>query len=120
MATAPPPLPPDVQQQQSPQQAQSVFADNGVGQPQPGMQGVQMIMQKIQEQESWLQDMMGLIKQTHPPLLAHLAPMAQALVELRNAVQEMAKRSGMAQGSPMMPGPPPNNPAAGPPNPNAM
>ena len=42
-----PPLPPDVQAQAQPEQAQSVFADQGLGKPQQGMQVVQQIGQQI-------------------------------------------------------------------------
>lgn len=96
---------------------------NGVGQPQPGMQIVQQIQAKIQEMEAWLQDTMGLVKQIAPPLVATLAPIAEATKQLRDGLMQTAKRSGMAYGSPMMgqgPQPGGGNPGAAPPDPMAM
>jgi len=115
MATPPAPLPPEVAAQQSPEGAQSAFAANGIGQPQPGMEAVGMIQQKIQQIAGQLDDLVGLLNQVHPPLKAYLAPVAKGLMELRAQTQQLAQRSGMAQGSPVMPQPVEPNPAAGPP-----
>jgi uncharacterized protein involved in exopolysaccharide biosynthesis len=123
VAAPPAPLPPELMAQADPQQAQSAFMANGVGQPQPGMQAVQQVMQKIQEQETWLQDVMGLLKQIHPPLVATLAPIAEATKQMRDGLNQVAKRSGMAYGSPMMgqgPQPGAGNPGAAPPDPMQM
>lgn len=120
MAAPPAPLPPDVTAQQSPEGAQSAFMAQGVGQPQPGMEMIQQALQKTQELETWFNDMVGMLRQIHPPLVATLAPMAKAVQELRQQLTETAQRSGMAQGSPVMPVQPQGNPGAGPPNPMSM
>lgn len=112
-------MPPDITAQQDQQGVQSAFMANGIGQPQPGMQAVQQVMQKIQEQEAWLQDTMTLLRQIHPPLVATLAPIAEATKQMRDGLMKVAQRSGMAQGSPVMQTPPQGggNPGAAPPNP---
>ena len=128
MATAAPPLPPEIQDQQSPEAAQSVFAQQGIGAQAPppaapggaGAQPAQMLAQQIQKLEEWLRDTMGIVKSINPALQAFLAPIANAGAEMQKAAQDMAKRSGAEKGSPVVPPPPPQNPAAGPPNPNAM
>lgn len=123
MAAPPAPLPPELTGQAAPEGAQSAFMANGIGQPQPGMQIVQQIQSKIQEQEAWLQDVMGMLKQIAPPLVATLAPIAEATKQLRDGLMQTAKRSGMAYGSPMMgqgPQPGASNPGAAPPDPMAM
>jgi len=120
MAGFAPPMPPEVAAQENPQQAQSVFMSQGLMQPQPGMQAVQMVNAKLQELDVWLQDVLGILRQLHPPLVAHLAPIAQAGKTLKQSLGELAQRSGMAQGSPVMPNAPQTNPAAGPPNPMAF
>jgi len=114
-----PPLPPDVQAQADPQQAQSVFAAQGLGQPQQGMQVVQQIMGQLQKLDAWVGETKNLIQSFDPSLLPLLEQMGKPAMDLVKAVQEKAKRSGMAQGSPQVPPQPPSNPAAGPPNPNA-
>ena len=88
----------------------------GMG-PQPGMQAVQMLMAHLKGFEQWFADAAGMIQQLHPPLLSYLLTMAQAFKQLNDQVQVVAKRSGMAQGSPEMPPVQQTNPAAGPPNP---
>jgi uncharacterized protein involved in exopolysaccharide biosynthesis len=115
-------MPPDIAAQQAPEGARSAFTANGVGQPQPGMQAVQMVMQKIQEQEAWLQDTMTLLKQIHQPLVATLAPIAEATKQMRDGLMKVAQRSGMAQGSPVMQSPQQGagNPGAPPPSPMGM
>jgi hypothetical protein len=96
---------------------------NGIGQQQPGMQIVQQIQAKLQEQEAWLQDVMGMLKQIAPSLVATLAPIAEATKQMRDGLMQVAKRSGMAYGSPMMgqgPQPGAGNPGAAPPDPMQM
>ena len=114
-----PPLPPDVQAQADPQQAQSVFATQGLGQPQQGMQVVQQIMGQMQKLDAWVGETKNLLQSFDPSLLPLLEQMGKPAMDMVKAIQEKAKRSGMAQGSPQVPPQPPNNPAAGPPNPNA-
>ena len=103
-----PPLPPDVQAQADPQQAQSVFAAQGLGQPQQGMQVVQQIAAQMQKLDAWVGETKNLLQSFDP-----------SLMPLLEQIGKPAKRSGMAQGAPQVPPQPPNNPAAGPPNPNA-
>ena len=117
--TQPLPLPPEVAAQQDPGFQQSVFMQQGVGQPQPGMEAVQQVVGKIQELNQWLEDTMGLLRQIQPGLTAMLAPIATAGRELATALEKTAERSGMAQGSPVMPQVQQTNPAAGPPSPMA-
>lgn len=114
-----PPLPPDiVQQQSSPEQAQSVFAMSNVGQPnQEAMQPVQQITAKVQELDAWAGEMKNLVTQYDPSLLPFLEQIAKAAMGLANAVQDKAKRSGVAKGSPVVPPTPPQNPAAEPASP---
>ena len=119
MAAPPAPLPPQVMEQQNPQQQQSVFMQQGLS-PQPGMQAIQQASWKLQELERWLEETIGILRQVAPGLIPHLAPMAQAGKELRGGLMEIAQRSGMAQGSPVMPQVQQTNPAAGPPNPMAF
>lgn len=116
MATAPPPMPPEVSAQQDPNQARAIFAANGVGQPQPGMAQLQALQAKIPEFESWLKQVITMAQQVQPGLIAHLSPIAVAIKAFRDGLEETAQRSGLAQGSPVMPGPPAQNPAAGPQN----
>lgn len=117
MATAAPPLPPDVQDQSTPEGAQSAFSAQGVGQPQPGMQDIQAAQKKLSELEKWLKEMLQIINGIFPPLKTHLETIAQAGINLREGMQDLAQRSGVAQGSPVMPQQPPGDPAAGPPMP---
>lgn len=114
MAAAPPPIPQEVLAQANPEQARSVFMAEGVGQPQPGMEAVQGLQAKLKELEKWLTDVLPMVEQVHPPLKAVLAPIAKAGQECSSQLEDFAKRSGMAQGSPVVspPGAPPN-PAAG-------
>ena len=114
------PLPPDIVQQQSPEQAQSVFAQQGLDQPQQGMQVVQQIGQKLKELDQWAQQIKTLLDNFDPSLSVLLVPIAQAAQDMMKALQEKAQRSGMARGSSVMPQPPAQNPAAGPPNPVAQ
>ena len=114
-----PPLPPDVQAQAQPEQAQSVFNSQGVGQPQQGMQVVQQIGQQMQKLDAWVGETKNLLQSFDPSLMPLLEQIGKPAMEIVKAVQEKAKRSGMAQGSPVVPPQGPPNPAAGPPNPNA-
>src|SRR5574337_1312671 len=107
MAAAP--LPPQLAAQQSPEGAQSAFAQQGLPKPQPGMQAVQMAMQKVQELDKWAGDMAGILQQLDPSKMPLLAPIANAGKDLIRMLQEMAQRSGMAQGSPVTAGQPPMN-----------
>ena len=110
-----PPLPPDVvQQQQNPQESQSVFAMQGVGQPQPGMEVVQQSGAKVQELDKWAGEMKNLVGQYDPSLLPFLEQIGKAAMGLASAVQQKAKRSGVAKGSPEVPPAPPQNPSTGP------
>jgi hypothetical protein len=87
------------------------------------MQIVQQIQGKLTELDAWLQDTMGMLRQIAPPLVATLAPIAEAGKQLRDGLMQTAKRSGMAYGSPMMgqgPQPGAGNPGAAPPNPMEM
>lgn len=120
MATPAPPLPPDVQaQMQSPEIAQSVFAQQGLDQQQgkPGPEMLQQVLMKVQELDRWATDVKMMLDQYDPALAVFLQPIAQAGLDLGKALQERAQRSGMARGSPVMPPQPPQNPTAGPPNP---
>jgi hypothetical protein len=114
-----PPLPPDIQAQANPEQAQSVFNAQGVGQPQPGMQIVQQISQHMQKLDAWVGEAKNMLQSYDPSLLPLLEQIGKPAMEIVKAVEEKAKRSGMAQGSPVVPPQGPPNPAAGPPNPNA-
>ena len=114
-----PPLPPDIQQQAAPEQAQSVFADQGLGQPQQGMQVVQQIGAQMQKLDAWVGETKNLLQSFDPSLMPLLEQIGKPAMEIVKAVQEKSKRSGMANGSPQVPPQPPSNPAAGPPNPNA-
>ena len=117
MASPAPPMPPDVAQQASPQGAQAAMSAQGVGTPQPEMAAIQQAMQMIQGLEQPFDGLVSILRQTHPPLIATLQPMAQALVTLRKQLQDLAKRSGAAMGSPIMPVPGPPTPGGAPPNP---
>lgn len=79
-------------------------------------------MQKIQQQEQWLQETVDLLRSFAPQLIPKLAPMAEAVKQLRDSVAQFAQRSGMAQGSPVIGGAPQGagNPGAAPPNPMGM
>ena len=114
-----PPLPPDVQAQADPQQAQSVFAAQGLGQPQQGMQVVQQIAAQMQKLDAWVGETKNLLQSFDPSLMPLLEQIGKPAMEIVKAVEEKSKRSGMAQGAPQVPPQPPNYPAAGPPNPNA-
>lgn len=119
MAAPPAPLPPQIEQQQDPQGAQSAFMAQGVGQPQPGMQAVQQVVAKIKEVAIGLDDLRTQLQQIHPPLVATMEPIKQALTQLLQGLNQVAQRSGMAQGSPVISSPPQGagNPGANPPNP---
>jgi hypothetical protein len=118
-APAQPPLPPDIQAQGNPEQAQSVFNQQGVGQPQQGMQVVQQIGAQMQKLDAWVGETKNLIQSFDPSLLPLLEQIGKPAMEIVKAVEQKSKRSGMAQGSPVVPPQGPPNPAAGPPNPNA-
>lgn len=94
----------------------------GVGQPQPGMQAVQAVMQQVQKQAQWLEETEGMLRSFAPQLIPKLAPMAEAIKQLKDSVAQFAQRSGMAQGSPVIGGAPQGagNPGAAPPNPMGM
>ena len=114
-----PPLPPDIQAQGSPEQAQSVFAAQGVGQPQQGMEVVQQISAQMQKLDAWVGETKNLLQSFDPSLMPLLEQIGKPAMEIVKQVQQKAQRSGMAQGSPVVPPQPPPSPAAGPPNPNA-
>ena len=114
MATPPAPLPPAVTQQESPGGQQSAFLANGIGQPQEGMQPIQDALASIKKISQELDDLNSTIMQVHPPLRFYLGPVAKGLMELRTKLAEFAQRSGMAQGSPVMPQPPETNPTGAP------
>jgi hypothetical protein len=115
-----PPLPPDVQAQQSPEQAQSVFADQGLGQPQPGMDTAKQVMAQLQKLDSWVGETKNLLQAYDPSLLPMLEQIGKPAMAIAEAIQKKAKASGQAQGAPVVPGQPPPSPAAGPPNPNSV
>ncbi len=120
MATPPPPLSPEVLGQASPEKAKSVFAAEGVGpgNPQPGMEAVGQIKKQLEALDKWLAETLQLVMAVHPPAKAVLAPIAKAGEDLAKMTEEIAKRSGMAQGSPVVsPQQAPPNPSAGPPIP---
>ena len=114
-----PPLPPDIQAQAQPEQAQSVFNTQGIGQPQPGMQVVQQIMAQMQKLDAWAGETKNLIQSFDPSLMPLVEQIGKPAMAIVQAVQQKAQRSGMAQGSPVVPPQPPPNPAGPPPNPNA-
>jgi hypothetical protein len=118
---AQPPLPPDIQQQAaSPEAAKSVFNDNGVGQPKPGMDVMQQIVGQIQKLDSWVGETKTMLQSFDPSLVPLLEQIKGPVMQIAEQLQKKAQKSGMAQGSPQVPPQPPPNPAAGPPNPNAM
>lgn len=119
MATAAPPLPPEVEQQQDPKQAQSVFAQQGLPQAQPGMENVKALAAKLQGLEKQIMEIRDLGDQVNPDFKAFLVPVLNGLVTYQKALQKMTQESGMAMGSPVAPQQPPMNPASGPPDPNA-
>lgn len=114
------PLPPEVAAQASPEVAQSVFAQQGVDKPQPGMQLVQQVGEQLKKLEAWINETKDLVKQLNPNFQAYLAPMADAAIQLGQAVAKEAQQSGMQRGSPVTQPQPTPNPAAGPPNPNVV
>ena len=123
-AQAQPPLPPEIVQQQQapPEQQESVFSPQAGG-PQPSAQGnqtIQQIQQKVQELDAWAGDMKNLLSGFDPSLMPFLEQIGKAGTQLVEAIETKAKRSGVAKGSPVVPPQPPQNPAAGPPNPNAQ
>ncbi len=120
--TLQPPPAPEIAQQASPEQAASVFAQQGLDQPQDGglQQQVEAIMVKMAEANNWAGDMKNLVGTYDPSLMPYLEQVAKTLVQFANAVQEKAQRSGIARGSSVVPPTPPQNPAAPPPNPNQM
>ncbi len=92
----------------------------GLNQPQPGMEVVQQLGAKLQELEQWAGSMKQMLDQFDPSLSVLLQPIAQAGMDLGKALNEKAQRSGMARGSAVMPPPPAQSPAAGPPMPAGM
>ena len=121
--TYPPPPPGIATQQEEPEPGGGVFMQPGQqGQPPGQTPGgpMAMLKQKLAELESWAGETMMIAKQANPALTAFLGPIAQAGIEMRKAIEEMEQRSGMAKGSPQVPARPPQNPAAGPPNPNVL
>jgi len=109
-----------VTDQQQPEAAQSAFTAQGIGQPQPGMEAVQGALGTIQQMEGQLDQLNKLVQSLQPALRPKVAAAAQALLSLRDNLQQLAQRSGMAQGSPVIgQQQPQGNPAAGPPNPMA-
>lgn len=107
---------------QSPQQQGGVFMQQPSapgGPPQAG-EMLQMVSAKVQELDKWAGEMNMLLQQIAPPLRAFLGPIADAGLQLQQAVKQMAERSGMLRGSPAVPATPPPNPAAGPANPNVL
>lgn len=119
MASPGPPLPPEIAGQSSPEQAQSVFAQQGLDQPSPpqGMEVVQSLQQHIQKLEQWADQASTMLGSFDKSLLPLLQPIAAAGLDLRKALESKAKSSGMARGSPVVPPNAPMNPAAGPPTP---
>lgn len=112
------PLPPDItQQQQSPGAAASVFAMQGLNQPQPGMEQAQQLMSMLQQLDQWAGQFKPLLDRFDPSLSVLLQPIAQAGLDLQQALQDKLQQSGMARGSPVVPPQPPQSPVAGPPNP---
>lgn len=119
MAAAPTPLPPEIASQASPEQAQSVFSQQGLGKP-PNPQAIQVLQQlqqKLQELEKWAGDAKTMLDNYDPSLSVLLQPIAQAGMDLAKALTEKAKQSGAMSGSPSVPANAPQNPAAGPPMP---
>jgi len=124
MAAPPAPLPPAVSAQSTPEGAQSAFASQGIGQAQPGMEAVQgtvrqigEILGLIQQIETKLDDVYMSTIQIQSGLKGKAGIAAAALKDLQGSLVQLARQSGMAFGSPVMPGQQPSNPAAGPPNP---
>ena len=115
-----PPLPPEIEQQAEPEAARSVFMQQGIPKEQPAMEGVQAIAADLASLEKLIEQLRTKLKQFDPNLQSFLVPMANAGGQLRDALQQVVKQSGMATGSPMVPPQPPMNPGAGPPNPNAV
>ncbi len=123
MSAAAPVLPPGiVQQQASPEAAQSVFSQQGLDQPKSpeGNETLQQLQQKLQELDQWASSTKTMLDQFDPSLSVLLQPIAQAGMDMAKALQEKAQRSGMARGSSVVPPNAPPNPAAGPPQPAGM
>lgn len=118
-----PPLPPEIVQQGEPEQAQSVFAQQGI---QPGGknpeagQAVQQVMAKMQELEAWAGSVKPLLDQVDPSLSVLLQPIAQAGMDLQKALAEKQQRSGVQRGSPVVAQTPPQSPATGPATPGQL
>ena len=109
LATAVPPLPPELLQQQAQQQsampAFMAMGRPGMGTPDP----VALLEQKIAELESWAGQTAPLLSQVNPGLAALLVPIAQAGKALQTEIAGMRER--MAGPSPMVQGSiPPNVP----------
>lgn len=115
-----PPMQPEVEQQASPEGQQSAFSAQGVGTPRPEMGAIKQVEQISGTIEQGFDSIVSVLRQVHPPLIATLEPAYQAFKMLRKQLQDLAKRSGAAMGSPVMPTPPPPNPAAGPPAPSQV
>jgi hypothetical protein len=119
-----PPLPPEiVQQQEAPPEEQASAFSPQAGGPQPskgGNQVIQQIQAKFQELDAWAGDMKNLLGQFDPSLMPFLEQIAKIATQAMTAIQSKAQRSGMAKGSPVVPPQPPQNPAAGPPSPQAQ
>ncbi len=83
------------------------------------MDVMKQIVAHMQKLEQWVVEAKQLFQSFDPslePLLEQIGKPAKTVIE---ALEKKAKASGMAKGSPEVPPQPPNNPAAGPPNPNA-
>lgn len=123
MGTMAPPLPPDiVRQQSSPEEAQSVFAANGLNQPSSpqGAQQLQQLQQLLQEGEQYAKRLVEALQGYDPSLVPILQPMFVPLAKLQETLNEKAKRGGVMRGSSVVPPNAPPNPAAGPPTPAGM
>lgn len=99
--TAVPPLPPEIQQQQQPQQRPlgQVFAGMGNSIPDP----ISVLKAQIQKLEDWTADTVPLLNQVNPALTTLMVPIAQAakalIGEIDNLEQRFSGQSPQVSGS---------------------
>jgi hypothetical protein len=81
---------------------------------------MQKAQAKLQELDSWASDMKILLDSLDPSLSVFLQPIAQAGLQLTQAMQEKAQRSGGAGQSPVIPPPNVAGAAGGMPTPSGV
>jgi len=108
---------PEVEEQSTPEGAQSVFQAQGIGGETPQAAQLQGLLQSLGKVEQAFTDFNGQVAQTYPPLMAYSQTAALVFIKIKEQIKQLAQRSGAAQGSPVMPQAKQVNPGAGPPNP---